>query len=399
MTISNSKERYVAQYSDRKSLFSVSVDLILTDQILPYDIFINSSGNDSRDRFVCIVEKGQKVSPHDLVRFKKKYFQLYILESERAIYAKTINRLNVDDSKKGEVLKDSAISYLGRLFDDDKEFTTEVLEETILDCRDSVESMVSLIQDYSIQDLQKLIAGLSFHDFYTYDHSINVSMYCISLYQMMHPGSNKDDIVQAGLGGMLHDLGKIKIPTYIINNPGKLSDKDFEKIKQHPGFGHDLLCRSQCDLGGVDLSGVKRAVHEHHENYNGTGYPRRLEGMEIHKLARITAIADFFDAITTKRSYHDVLPIDKALGVMENTVGKKIDPQYFAIFKNNAHEIVEKSNVTLPDAFDPCRPYNVLPFEERKKGKKKLNTRNEEDIGKVDYDGDIFGKGEKKKGA
>jgi HD-GYP domain-containing protein (c-di-GMP phosphodiesterase class II) len=216
---------------------------------------------------------------------------------------------------------------------------------------------------------------------------------------MIHPTANKDDIVQAGLGGMLHDLGKIKIPTFIINNPGKLSDEDFEQIKKHPDHGHDLLCKAHCDLGGVNLKNVKRAVHEHHENYNGTGYPNKLEGMEIHKLARITAIADFFDAITTKRSYHDVLPIDKALGVMANTVGKKIDPKYFAIFKNNAHDVVKKSPLTLPDSFDPCQPCNVLPFIDPKKDKKKLDMDKDRNIGKVNYDGDLFGKNDRKKGA
>ena len=389
----------MTQYSNRKSLFSVSVDLILTDEILPYEIYINSSGNDSRDRFVCIVGRGHRVTRTELMHFKKKYFQLYILESDRTSYVKTAQRLKVGDGAKGGMIKDSAIKYLGKLFDDDKEFTTEVLEETILDCRESVESMVNLIQDYSIQDLQKLIAGLSFHDFYTYDHSINVSMYCISLYQMVHPRANKDDVVEAGLGGMLHDLGKIKIPTYIINNPGELSDEDFEKIKQHPDFGHDLLCKANCDMGAVNLSAVKHAVHEHHENYNGTGYPQKLAGMEIHQLARITAIADFFDAITTKRSYHEVLPINKALGLMDNTVGKKIDPQYFSIFKKNAHEIVKKTTLTLPESFDPCHPCNVLPFTDTKKDKNTLDTKKDKKFGGVEYDGDLFGKQDKKKGA
>lgn len=389
----------VAQYKDRKSLFSVSIDLILTDELLPYDLYINSSGNDSRDRFVCIVEKGARVSRYELEQFKKKYFQLYVLESQRRDYVKSANRLKTDDMQKGGIIKDSAIKYLDKLFDADKEFTTEVLEETILDCRDSVESMVTLIQDYSIQDIQKLIAGLSFHDFYTYDHSINVSMYNIMLYQMIHQDAHKDDIVQAGLGGMMHDLGKIKIPTSIINSPGKLSDEEFEKIKMHPDFGHQLLGKCNCHHQGVDLTNVKRAVHEHHENYNGTGYPNKLEGMQIHQLARITAISDFFDAITTKRSYHEILPIDEALGVMANTSGKKIDPKYFEIFKNNAHEIIKKTELSLPDSFDPCQPQNILPFRKKEKENKRLDTNKDENIGKVSYDGDLFGKGDKKKGA
>ena len=137
----------MTQYSSRKSLFSVSVDLILTDENLPYEIYINSSGNNSRDRFICIIGSGNRVTKEELAHYKRKYFQLYILESDRTEYVKTVKRMKVDDGAKGGIIKDSAIKYLGRLFDEDKEFTTEVLEETILDCRESVESMVSLIQD------------------------------------------------------------------------------------------------------------------------------------------------------------------------------------------------------------------------------------------------------------
>ena len=233
----------------------------------------------------------------------------------------------------------------------------------------AVESMVDVIKDYDVSKVQGLIASLSFHDFYTYDHSINVSMYCISLFTAARPNASKEEIVMAGLGGLLHDIGKIKISTDIINKPEKLSDEEFNIIKTHPTYGLELLTDNPCpDCKGVDFSIIKRIVHEHHENFNGTGYPQKLAGADIHLLARVTAIADFFDAITTKRTYHEVLSTEDAIAVMSKSVGKKIDPALFEIFTKSVKQLVltGKIHKELPEDFDPCQPQNVLPFRNPK---------------------------------
>jgi HD-GYP domain-containing protein (c-di-GMP phosphodiesterase class II) len=266
--------------------------------------------------------------------------------------------------QKTEIIKDSAIHYLDKLFDKDKEFTNEILTETLQGCKTTVESMIDVIKDYDVSKLQSLIATLSFHDFYTYDHSINVSMYCIALYSAARPHAPKEEIVLAGLGGLLHDIGKVKISTDIINNPDKLSEEEFEIIKKHPDYGYNLLVENSCSCEGMDLEVIKRIVHEHHENFNGTGYPKQLMGVDIHFLARVTAIADFFDAVTTKRSYHEVLPTEDAIAVMSRAVGKKLDPDLFEIFTKSVKQLVlmGKINRELPDDFDPCQPQNVLPL-------------------------------------
>ncbi len=347
------------------NFFSISFDLIVVDRTIPYDLYVNSSANENKEKYVRIYPKNESLSSEELKRFKKKYFQMYVHESQREEYLKSLIYINgVNDGQKSEIIKDSAIHYLDKLFDADKEFTTEILTETIQGCKTTVESMVDVIKDYDVSKLQSLIATLSFHDFYTYDHSINVSMYCISIYTAMKPNAPKEEIVLAGLGGLLHDIGKVKISTDIINNPNKLSDEEFDVIKKHPNYGYNLLVENPCECEGVDFNIIKRIVHEHHENFNGTGYPSKLAGIDIHLLARITAIADFFDAITTKRSYHEVLPTEDAIAVMTKSVGKKLDPQLFEIFTKNIKQLVlsGKINKELPEDFDPCQPQNVLPF-------------------------------------
>ena len=351
------------------NFFSVSFDLILLDKSIPYDLYVNSSASSERERFVRIYPKNDDLTLEDLKLFKKKYFQLYVHESQRDSYLKSLIQVKgASDTTKTEVIKSSAILYLDKLFDHDKEFTTELLSETINECKVAVESMVDVIKDYDVSKLQGLIASLSFHDFYTYDHSINVSMYCISLYRAAKPNATNEEIVMAGLGGLLHDIGKIKISTDIINKPEKLSEEEFNIIKTHPAFGFELLNENPCECQGVDFNVIKRVVHEHHENFNGTGYPKKLSGSDIHLFARVTAIADFFDAITTKRTYHEVLTTEDAIAVMAKTVGKKLDPQLFEVFTKSIKQLVLTGKITkeLPEDFDPCQPQNVLPFRNPK---------------------------------
>lgn len=377
--------------STKQSFFSISSEFVARGTPLPYDLFINSSALAEREKFVRIFPLGGILSEEDLKEYKRKYHQLYVHESQRDAYLRSlVKQDNIDDTAKTKVIKDSAIHYLNKLFDPDKEYTTEVLAESIEGCRESVESMIDVLEDYDINKVQTLIADLSFHDFYTYDHSINVSMYCISLYRAWRPNAPRNEIVMAGLGGLLHDLGKIKIPTRIINNPGKLSDEDFAVIKQHPGFGNELIHESHCECEGVDFEVIRRVVFEHHENFNGTGYPQGLSGEKIHEMARVTAIADFFDAITTKRSYHEALSVEDALAVMARSVSKKIDPELFEIFSKNVNKLKfqGKTNRELPEDFDPCQPHDVLPFQPVKADVKRNDLFGEKpnEFGKVKID-------------
>lgn len=348
-----------------KSYFSISFGLVLLNKEIPYDIYINSSTHAKREKFVKISKKGNVLTEIELKEFREKYYQLYVPENERFLYLESLaSHDGATDIEKTEVIKSSAIKYLQSVFEDDHEFTNELLDETMEGCRDSVESMVDVLQDYNITDVQKLISELSFHDFYTYDHSINVAMYSISIFKAIKPHASRDEQVMAGMGGLLHDLGKVKIPTRIINNPGKLSEEDFQVIKNHPDYGLDLLNSHDCSHEDINFDVIKRVVGEHHENFNGTGYPNKLKGTDISVFARITAIADFYDAITTKRSYHEVLSTQDALEVMARSVGRKIDPKIFEVFRTNVNVILSgKSHVEVPDDFDPCQPQNVLPLQ------------------------------------
>jgi HD-GYP domain-containing protein (c-di-GMP phosphodiesterase class II) len=365
----------------KSSFFSVGYDLISKDTHLYYDLYVNSSAIKNKQKFIKIFPEGEYLSDQDLSELKKKYFQLYVSEDHRTKYMKSLSKSDsVSDVEATTFIKDSAIKYLHNIFDDEKEFSTELLSETIEECRGAVESMIDVLDDYNIDSLKGLIGSLSGHDFYTYDHSINVSMYCITILRALKPDANRLELIHAGLGGLLHDLGKVKIPTNILNAPGGLTDEEYEIIKKHPEYGIDLLKSGECEVSDdLDLNIIARIVHEHHENWDGKGYPSKLKEKEIHLLARICTIADFFDAITTKRSYNEVLPISQAIDVMNKFSGIKLDPKLFKAFA--AHVKYTKVNSTkelkLADSFDPTLPYETIPLEEVKK------MFDEEDFGKI----------------
>lgn len=363
------------------SYFSVRHDLIQLDQNLPFDLYVNSSAVKGKEKFIRIFPSGEVLHKNDVDEFHRKYIQLYVPEEQRKLYLRSLVQTQVDDVVKTNVIKDAALDYLHHIFDKDKEFSTDILSQGIEGCREVVNSMVDVLDHHSIDSLRTLIGNLSFHDFYTFDHSINVSMYCIKIYKTINPKASRRELIHAGLGGLLHDLGKVKIPTHILNNPGGLSDEDYQVIKQHPDYGLDLLLNGHCQVDPeIDLKIIARVVHEHHENFNGTGYPKKLKGKdEIHLLARVCTIADFFDAITTKRSYNEVLSIPDAMNTMRKFRAIKLDPDIFDIFDQHVRYVRAEftKDLRLSDSFDPTIPYAKLPIEEIRKFEKEM------DFGKI----------------
>ena len=246
--------------------FSISFHSLPLGEPLSHDLFINSSGLEDREKFVRILRKGAKVSTNDLNVFREKYRQLYVHESQRADYLRALEtRSSEQVRKRASVLKEAAIGYLDQLFKKPEELTAESLSQTLDGFKDVALGMVDALHAQSLDSVRDLIGKLSFHDFYTYDHSINVAMYSILIYKAAKPDATREEAMAAGLGGLLHDIGKIKIPTHIINKPGKLTPTEFRKIQEHPDYGMALLDIPNLRIPeGVDVKLVRKVVHEHH---------------------------------------------------------------------------------------------------------------------------------------
>ena len=140
------------------------------------------------------------------------------------------------------------------------------------------------------------VARLKDADSYTYLHSVAVSALMVMLGREV--GLSDADLREAALGGLLHDMGKAAMPLDVLNKPGKLTDDEFDVIRQHPVYGERLLRE-----GGVTQAGVLHITRHHHERMDGTGYPNRLSGDALPVLTRMGAICDVYDAITSNRPY------------------------------------------------------------------------------------------------
>ena len=350
----------------KRGLFSADIRLVTIDKPLAYDIYINSSNHDSRNNFVKIILMGKTVNREELDSIKQRFHQIYILEEHRVAYLNSlISSDSMSDKEKGDAIKGFAIEHLDKMFKEKATLGEEGLNQLIQGCIETVESMIELTKNYNVSKIHGMIETLMFHDFYTYDHSVNVSFYNIALLRYIEPNASHQELKTIGLGGLLHDLGKTEISTSIINKPDKLTEEEFQIIQEHPQKGEQLIVE-QANAEDVDFNVVRRIVHEHHENYNGTGYPQGLEGEQIHNFARMTAIIDFFDAITTKRSYQKIHPVGEALHIMAHSRGQKLDPVLFDIFRESVSNKAfgGRKNIKLGDDFDPCQPQKEFPLVE-----------------------------------
>ena len=177
-------------------------------------------------------------------------------------------------------------------------------------------------------------------DPYTRGHSDRVSGYSVLIGK--HLGLDEKDIHTLELGGLFHDVGKIGIPDSILRKDSKLTDDEYSEIKNHPAIGEHILSSATIFKDIIPI------VKHHHEKYDGTGYPGKLKGENIPYLARIAAIADTFDAMTSKRSYRDSLPLDVVIAEFEKCKGTQFDPElddvFLDILKNHYKEIEEIRN-------------------------------------------------------
>ena len=204
------------------------------------------------------------------------------------------------------VIKENSKLLMQELFDDPRS------GKAIQECKGSVEDIIGSIQDN--RHLLSEMLTINKYDHYTYTHSVNVSV--LSLGMAIELGIK--DIAELrvlGMGGMLHDIGKSKIPASILNKPGRLTDEEFAVIKQHVVLGKRLLADN------VEIpQSVLGPLMQHHERLTGKGYPFGLSDGQISVIGRIVAIADTYDALTTARPYKDAMKPFEALKILRDQI-------------------------------------------------------------------------------
>jgi HD domain len=183
--------------------------------------------------------------------------------------------------------------------------------------------------------LQQLAGALEGQDVYLNGHSRRVARHATMIARGM--GLSSDEVARIRAAAAVHDVGKLRTPKAILNKPGRLTDEEFEVIKRHPVDGAAMVAA----LGHPELT---RIVRHHHERLDGAGYPDRLRGEEIPLGARIIAVADTFDAITSARPYRDAAPHQKAIDILRAEAGTQLDPdavrQFLAYYSGSRPTVV-----------------------------------------------------------
>ncbi len=189
---------------------------------------------------------------------------------------------------------------------------------------DELKTTYDKLESAYMETIEILRFTVEAKDAYTRGHSDRVSAYSVLIGEAL--GLPEEDLKTLKIGGLFHDIGKIGIPDSILLKTTKLDDEEYSEIKNHPAIGAHILSNATIFKDIIPI------VKHHHERFDGRGYPGKLKGEEIPYFARIAAVADSFDAMTSKRSYRDSLPMDVVIEEIIKNSGTQFDPEIAKVF-------------------------------------------------------------------
>ena len=288
--------------------FKIRVNSLIPNLPTTFDTFIMING-----RMVLYLRAGDKLSSEKISHLQRADV-FYVPDEQRAFFKRYIfdrlNEDNIDVKTKANILRESSLTLAEEIFE------KEDVEDALADSRELITNFIELM-DQEPQAMSHLV-GLSSHDFYTYNHSLDVAIYSLGLGQVT--GYSGAELMELGRGALFHDIGKRHVKAEIICKNGPLDDVEWAQMQKHPQYGLKIL-----NEYGVSEA-MKACCFEHHESFLGNGYPQQLPGNEIHPMARIVAITDTYDALTTKRSYNDPMTPIAAVEFMSSKLAAKYDP-------------------------------------------------------------------------
>ena len=202
---------------------------------------------------------------------------------------------------------------------------------------DELSDTYEKLEQAYLESIQTLRYTVEAKDTYTRGHSDRVSEFSVLIGKYL--GLPEPDLDTLRIGGLFHDIGKIGVPDAILQKDAKLTDDEYSQIKQHPNIGIHILSHAKI------FQNILPIVEHHHERYDGKGYPSKIAGENIPYLARITSVADSFDAMSSRRSYRDCLPLDVIKEEFRKNKGTQFDPKiadvFLDILDNHYDEIKE----------------------------------------------------------
>jgi len=305
------------------SYMPVELATLRLDTVKSFDLFMQVE----QDKYVLYLSRENVLTEKDLAKLtEKKISRLYVSSEQESDYrqyveqhlSEIIRDPSIPTEKKSRIVYETSTSVVEDVF---KEPRTETIQRS----KEVISSTVSLI--LSDDDATRKLMRLTSHDYYTYTHSVNVCVFSVALAKRVFPSMTDDEFQRLGAGFALHDIGKSRIPLTILNKRGPLDEAEWDLMRTHSAESANILKET-----GHLTNEARIIAFQHHERIDGTGYPRQLRGREIHKFAKICAIADVFDALTTNRAYRGAMNSFDALNIMKGEMYDHFSKEYFDTF-------------------------------------------------------------------
>lgn len=304
--------------------FRIRLTTIRPFQPVPFDIYVFVDG-----KMITYLNRGDSIRAEKVVSLHQKDTgeTFFVTNVDKQIYRDYVkdamNSTQITNHEKAAILRESSISILEDLFE------TPDVAAALAEAKPIVNELIQFMEN-APESIGNLIS-LSGHDFYTYNHSFDVSIYSLGLGQAL--GFDKKTLEELGQSSIFHDVGKRNVSLDILCKRGPLDETEWVQMRMHPQFGLKILN----EYPGIS-DAIKAACYEHHESWSGGGYPQDISGQEIHPFARIVALTDTYDAMTTQRSYNVPMKPTEALNLMKNKLSGRFDPEmlkamYSVLFK------------------------------------------------------------------
>lgn len=280
-----------------------------------YELYIPRPGGTD---LVLYRSRHVAIEPGDLVQLRSRGMdRVYLSERDLPAFRRQLSeRVLHPDSDVSPINRAAAAMFLARATIAET-FTSPKCERLIQTAQSLAHTIRLHLADESLRvpELLQLVE----HDYQTYTHVCNVSMYCLLLARRLGI-TDEGELQTITLGGLLHDVGKHRVPPKLLNKRGKLTKEEWAVVCRHPADGYREL------VGRADMPwGLLMMVYQHHERFDGSGYPAAVLGDEIHPWARICMVADVFDALTCDRPYRRALPIAEVCAMLRRQASDWFD--------------------------------------------------------------------------
>lgn len=312
--MSSSSSPWQNRSMENTGYFKIRISSVIPEKPLTFDLYLKIN-----NQHITYVRAGDRLEKDKIMQLQARDSGSHFLvkDEDRKAYKNFIHEQLISDDlnvrQKALILRESSMTLVEEIFENPD------VNVALDNSRPVIQQFVEFMG--AEPEAMGHLISLSGHDFYTYTHSLDVGIYSLGLAETI--GFKTKELEEMGIAALFHDIGKRQVNLDILCKKGALNEAEWAQMQKHPQYGLVLLNQNK------DVSdAVKAACFEHHESWAGNGYPQNIAAQEIHPFARIVAITDTYDAMTTQRSYNVPMKPFEAVTMMKEKLAGRYDPDF-----------------------------------------------------------------------